>query len=75
MTFFITILAVVMTIMAVRVKKLVWQSDKIIPLMLVMMCCTLYSLNAFFILYNVLDYTILTESVCMEPMNVVVIIF
>ena len=48
-------LGVIMTVVAVRVKKLVWQTDKLIPLMLILMSCTLYSLSLFFILNNILD--------------------
>ncbi len=48
-------LGVIMTVVAVRVKRLVWQTDKLIPLMLILMSCTLYSLSLFFILNNILD--------------------
>lgn len=64
-------LGVVMTVVAVRVKRLVWQTDKLIPLMLILMCCTLYSLCLFFILNNILDYTLFLNAVCSDPTNAV----
>lgn len=60
-------LAVVMTVIAVHVKRLVWQTDKVIPLMLILLCCTLYSCVLFFMFENILIPTVLTDTVCLEP--------
>lgn len=57
-------LAVVMTVVTVRVKRLVWDTDKIIPLMLVAMSCTLYTLALFFVWYNIFDSTFWLEQTC-----------
>ena len=48
-------LAIVMTVVAYKVKKLVWQFDKIIPCMLVMMCCSLYSIFLYFGVTDIIE--------------------
>jgi hypothetical protein len=63
------LLAVVMTVVAVRVKRLVWQTDKVIPLMLILMCCTLYSLVLFFIFNNILEETVYLNAFCRSPQS------
>jgi len=44
----------VMTMIANHVRQLVWQTDKIIPLMLILMCCTLYATALYFFLYDII---------------------
>jgi hypothetical protein len=48
-------LAIIMTVIAHKVKLLVWQFDKIIPCMLVMMSCSLYSLFVYFAVANIIE--------------------
>lgn len=59
-------LGIVMTVVAVKVKRLTWQTDKIIPLMLILMCCTLYSSATYFFFDDILDYAYFPKQTCME---------
>jgi hypothetical protein len=52
-------LAVILTLITVQVKRLVWETDKVIPSMLIMMCCTLYSLLLFFVWVDIFAATFL----------------
>jgi len=52
------------------VKRLVWETDKVIPSMLIMMCCTLYSLLLFFVWIDIFAATILTTASCQDPSSV-----
>lgn len=65
MTLLCIVLATVMTFVAVKVKKLVWETDRIIPWMLFMMCCTLYSLAIFFVYFNILSETVWLVKSCL----------
>ena len=68
MTLLCAVLGTVMTYVAVKVKKLVWETDRIIPWMLFMMCCTLYSLGIFFVYFNILDETVWLTKQCQDPL-------
>ncbi len=57
-------LAIVMSVITVQIKRLVWQTDKVIPSMLIFMCCALYSLALFFILVNILSETVWLDLTC-----------
>ena len=61
------ILGIVMTFIALKVKGLVWQFDKIIPFMLIMMSCSLYSLVMYFCLTSILVPTVLLDPYCQQP--------
>jgi hypothetical protein len=43
---------------------MVWQTDKVIPSMLIFMCCALYSVALFFILVNILSETVWLHLTC-----------
>ena len=66
MTLLCIVLATVMTFVAVKVKKLVWETDRIIPWMLFMMCLTLYSLAIFFVFFNILSETVWLVKSCLS---------
>ena len=61
------LLAVIMTVVAHKVKLLVWENDKIIPLMLIMMSCSLYSLLIYFAIANIVDQLYFIEQECQTP--------
>ena len=49
MTILGLVLSAAMTVITLKVKKLVWLQEKVIPLMLMCMCLTLYWLTFFFL--------------------------
>jgi hypothetical protein len=59
-------LAIVMTCIADHVRKLVWQTDKVIPLMLILMCCTLYSTALYFFFSDIIFYAVTPETMCSQ---------
>lgn len=61
------ILAIMMTIVAVKVKRLVWQFDKVIPCMLIMMCCSLYSIFLYFGVTDIIVQLYFVEQLCQTP--------
>jgi len=61
------ILAVIMTVIAHKVKVLVWQFDKIIPCMLIMMSCSLYSLFLYFGMANIIIQLYFLNQLCQTP--------
>ena len=61
------ILAIVMTVIAYKVKKLVWQFDKIIPCMLFMMCCSLYSIFLYFGMTDIIQQLYFVDQLCQTP--------
>lgn len=61
------VLGAVMTYVAIKVYRLVWATDRIIPCMLLMMCCCLYSLGLFFLFFNILLETVWIEQGCEVP--------
>ena len=62
-------LGVIMTVIAVKVYRLTWQTDKIIPLMLILMCCTLYSSAIYFLMSDILYYSYdnFSNAFCTDP--------
>ena len=48
------LLAVILTVVVVRVKRMVWGQDYVIPLMLIMLTCSMYSLALFFFFNNII---------------------
>jgi hypothetical protein len=58
------VLAAVMTFVAHKVKLLVWEFDKIIPCMLIMMCCSLYSLFLYFAVANIITPLFFVNQLC-----------
>jgi hypothetical protein len=75
MTIITIVLGTVLTLVTIKVKKLVWQTDKIIPMMLIMMCCCLYAQTLFFLFYNILVPTIVFNKLCAipEPLGVKIV--
>lgn len=57
-------LSVVLTYVTVRVKQMVWKEDKVIPLMLGLMCLTMYSTVLYFLFENVLFFTCMQTAYC-----------
>jgi hypothetical protein len=67
MTILGLVLSAAMTVITLKVKKLVWQQEKVIPLMLMCMCLTLYWLTFFFLYYNIFMATFMMETACTVP--------
>ena len=59
-----SVLAILLTYVTIRVKQMVWKEDKIIPLMLVLMCLTMYSTVLYFLFENVLFFTSMQNAYC-----------
>ena len=57
-------LAIALTYIAIRVKRLVWERDRIFPLMTIALAACLYSLALYFILQDFLVPTVLIEPFC-----------